>query len=95
VGIGTGAEFDIAAYMVARYFGMRAYGRLFGVHVSLITMSSALAPWLFGRLYTSTGSYSAMLTICGLIFLIGPLLLLPLGRYPRFSPENHQKKGLV
>lgn len=94
VGIGTGAEFDIAAYLVSRYFGMRAYGRLFGVHVSLITISSALAPWLFGRLYTSTGSYSAMLTICGLIFLIGPLLLLPLGRYPQFSAEN-TKKGLV
>lgn len=88
VGIGTGAEFDIAAYLVSRYFGMRAYGRLFGVHVSLITISSALAPWLFGLLYTSTGSYAAMLTICGSIFLIGPLLLLPLGRYPNFSPEK-------
>lgn len=88
IGIGTGAEFDIAAFLVSRYFGMRDYGRLFGVHVSLITISSALAPWLFGLLYTSTGSYAAMLTICGAIFLIGPLLLLPLGRYPKFSPEN-------
>jgi MFS family permease len=88
IGIGTGAEFDIAAFLVSRYFGMRDYGRLFGVHVSLITISSALAPWLFGRLYTATGSYAAMLTICGAIFLIGPLLLLPLGRYPNFTPKN-------
>lgn len=94
VGIGTGAEFDIAAFLVSRYFGMRAYGRLFGVHVSLITISSALAPWLFGLLYTSTGSYTAMLTICGSIFLIGPLLLLPLGRYPVFSAET-TLKGLA
>ncbi|MFU7547989.1 MFS transporter, partial [Pseudomonas paraeruginosa] len=33
VGIGAGAEFDIAAFLIARYFGMRDYGRLFGVHL--------------------------------------------------------------
>ena len=85
VGIGAGAEFDIAAYLTARYFGMRDYGRLFGVHVSLITISGALAPWLFGLLYTATGSYAGMLAICGSAFLVGPLMLLPLGRYPNFS----------
>jgi predicted MFS family arabinose efflux permease len=85
VGIGAGAEFDIAAYLMARYFGMRDYGRLFGVHVGLITIAAALAPWLFGLLYTATGAYTAMLAICGTIFLVGPLMLLPLGRYPNFS----------
>jgi MFS family permease len=85
VGIGAGAEFDIAAFLVARYFGLRDYGRLFGVHVSLITLSSAVAPFLFARVYTATGSYTAMLTVAGSIFLIAPLMLLPLGPYPRFS----------
>nr|WP_315184686.1 MFS transporter [uncultured Albidiferax sp.] len=92
VGIGTGAEFDIAAYLISRYFGMRAYGRLFAVHASLITVASALSPWMFGQLYTATGSYTAMLTICGFIFLIAPLLLLPLGRYPQFSLMNLTKE---
>jgi MFS family permease len=87
IGIGAGAEFDIAAFLVARYFGMRDYGRLFGVHLGLITLASALAPWLFGALYRSTGSYALMLTLCGMAFLVGALLLLPLGRYPRFEPE--------
>ena len=85
VGIGAGAEFDLAAYLMARYFGMRDYGRLFGVHVALITIASALAPWLFGRVYTATGSYATMLAVCGTAFLIGPLMLLPLGRYPKFN----------
>lgn len=91
VGIGTGAEFDIAAFLVARYFGMRDYGRLFGMHASLITIASTVAPWLFSLLYTATGTYTAMLTISGGIFLIGPLLLLPLGPYPHFSPPNLSK----
>lgn len=94
IGVGAGAEFDIAAFLVARYFGMRDYGRLFGVHVSLITLSSALSPWLFGLLYNATGTYTAMLTICGAVFLVGSLLLLPLGRYPDFSSQ-HSLKGLT
>jgi hypothetical protein len=34
VGIGAGAEFDLAAFLVSRYFGMRDYGRLFGIHLT-------------------------------------------------------------
>ena len=92
VGIGAGAEFDIAAYLTARYFGMRDYGRLFGVHVALITIASALTPWLFGRLYTATGSYSAMLAICAAVFAAGAMMLLPLGRYPNFNNLNLAKE---
>ncbi|MBQ1762237.1 MAG: MFS transporter, partial [Aquincola sp.] len=82
---GAGAEFDVAAYLVARYFGMRDYGRLFGVHLGLITIASALAPMLSGMLYRNAGTYTPMLAVCGTAFIIGALLLLPLGRYPRFA----------
>ncbi len=85
VGFGAGAEFDIAAYLVSRYFGLRDYGRLFGVHLGLITLASTLAPWLTGALYKATGAYTATLTCCGGAFLAGALMLLPLGRYPRFD----------
>lgn len=85
IGIGSGAEFDVAAFLMARYFGLRDYGRLFGVHLGLITLASTLAPWLFGLLYRSTGNYDAMLLICGVFFLGGGLSLLALGRYPRFA----------
>lgn len=85
VGIGAGAEFDLAAFLVSRYFGMRDYGRLFGIHLGLITLASTLAPWLFGQLYRSTGTYQATLMVCGLMFLIGGLALLTMGRYPNFD----------
>jgi predicted MFS family arabinose efflux permease len=29
-GLGAGAEFDIAAFLIARYFGLKDYGRIFG-----------------------------------------------------------------
>jgi MFS family permease len=85
IGVGAGAEFDIAAFLVARYFGLRDYGHLFGVHLALITLASTLAPWVFGQLYKSSGSYTLMLTLCGGMFLGGAMMLLPLGRYPRFD----------
>lgn len=84
VGFGAGAEFDIAAFLVARYFGLREYGRLFGVHQGLNTVASALAPLLFAFMLSRSGDYSAMLVYCMVCCLIGPLLLLMLGRAPRF-----------
>lgn len=85
MGLGAGAEFDIAAFLVARYYGLRDYGRIFGLHLGLITAGSAVAPLLFGALYQHTGHYTAMLWVCGLSFAVGPLLLLGLGPYPRFD----------
>lgn len=85
LGIGAGAEFDIAAYLCSRYFGLRDYGRLFGLHLGLITTAAALAPLLFGAIYKATGSYFLMLALCGAAFLLGALMLLPLGRAPDFS----------
>ncbi len=85
VGVGAGAEFDIAAFLIARYFGMRDYGRLFGAHLGLITAGAAASPLLFGALLRDTGNYSAMLGFCFVCFVVGPLLLLTLGGYPVFK----------
>lgn len=87
VGVGAGAEFDIAAFLIARYFGMRDYGRLFGVHLGMITAGAALSPLLFALMYKVTGGYSAMLLFSGVCFVIGPLLLLTLGGYPRYQGQ--------
>ncbi|HHQ2813391.1 MULTISPECIES: MFS transporter [Pseudomonas] len=87
VGFGAGAEFDIAAFLIARYFGLREYGRLFGVHQGLNTVASALAPLLFAFLFARTGSYTAMLVYSAACCVVGPLLLLTLGRVPRFDAQ--------
>lgn len=88
VGVGAGAEFDLAAFLVARYFGLREYGRLFGVHLGLITLGSSLSPLLFGAMYKFTGSYVVLLGYCTICFALGALLLLTLGRYPVFVKQD-------
>lgn len=82
-GLGAGAEFDIAAFLMARYFGLKDYGRIFGLHQGLITVASAGAPLLFAAMFSATGGYAMMLTYCAASTLAGSLLLLTLGRSPQ------------
>lgn len=82
VGVGTGAEFDLSAYLVSRYFGLVHYGRLFGIHLGLITAGSMLAPFLFAAMYKASGGYAPMLGYAVACCIVGPLLLLTLGRMP-------------
>lgn len=85
IGIGTGAENDIAAYLSARYFGLREYGGVFSAVTMIITAGNMLCPLIFGYLYNSTGSYDSMLWVCAGLFIAGSGLLLTLGKYPRFD----------
>jgi MFS family permease len=88
IGLGAGAEFDIAAFLIARYFGLREYGRLFGMHQGLITVSSALAPLLFAAMLAATGAYTVMLIFCAVGTSVGALLLLFLGPLPQFEKQT-------
>jgi MFS family permease len=88
IGIGTGAEFDISSYLLARYFGMRDFGRLYGLLLGIVTFVSALAPALFAILYRSSGSYDSMLRVAIGCFVVGPALVLTLGQCPRWVPTS-------
>ncbi len=78
IGVSAGAEFDIAAFLIARYFGLRDYARIFGLHLGLVTVISGLAPAFFGHLYSVFGSYSPVLLYCLVCAVIGPLVMLSL-----------------
>ncbi len=87
IGVGAGAEFDLSAYLVSRYFGLADYARLFGIHLGLITAGSVLGPLMFAAMYRSAGGYGPLLAYCTAVCVIGPLLLLTLGSAPsRESP---------
>ncbi|TWC40182.1 putative MFS family arabinose efflux permease [Pseudomonas sp. SJZ079] len=76
IGASAGAEFDLAAFLMARYFGLRDYARIFGLHLALVTIFGGLMPVLFGRLYEAYQGYSAVLLCCLACSIIGPLTLL-------------------
>ena len=88
LGFSSGAETDLIAYLAGRYFGMANYGQIYGMLYMAFGMSTAVSATLYGWVRDSTGSYDAMLFAAAIMFVVGALLLLTLGRYPSFdSPE--------
>ncbi len=88
MGFAAGAESDVIAYLAARYFGMRAYGRIYGFLYAPFGIFSSISPVLYGYTRDNTGSYDNMLMAAMALFAIGGTLLLMLGRYPDWQQET-------
>lgn len=88
VGLTAGAEQDLMAFLVSRYFGMRSYGVVYGVMYSSFALGAGMGPWVMGRVFESTGSYDSVLGYVGIAFVVGALPLLLLGPYRRFEEQG-------
>jgi MFS family permease len=78
VGFAGGAEFDLVAYMTARYFGLKHYGRLYGLLFSPIIAGAAFGPMLFGFGFERYGTYLPVLAACGVAFALASFAQLAL-----------------
>lgn len=88
LGLGAGFEFDLLAYLIARYFGRRAYGTIYGSFYTVIAFGGGMGPVVYGRVFDSTGRYDlALMTGVGCLVL-GSLALLAMGRYPDWGGER-------
>jgi MFS family permease len=92
-GLATGAEIDLCAYLLARYFGIKNYGKLFGAAFVAIAMGAATYGPLFGWLYDTFGSYDKALLASGAGFSLCGLLLLLLGPYPQMQDHTDLSTG--
>ena len=88
IGLTAGAEQDLMAFLVARYFGMKSYGVIYGVLYSCFALGAGIGPWVLSRVYASTGTYDQILGYVGIAFVIGSLPLLLLGRYRDFTVQE-------
>jgi MFS family permease len=85
VGFGAGFEFDLLAFLISRYFGQRNYGVIYGCFYTVIACGGGLGPVVYGYAFDRTGTYAVAL-LCGIgCILIGGLLLLLMGPYPRWQ----------
>lgn len=62
-GIALGAEADLMPYLVSRYYGMRAFGAIFGACFAAFTLGMATGPLLMGYGFDLSGSYGQPLNI--------------------------------
>lgn len=92
VGIATGAEVDIIGYLIARYFGLRSYGLLYGLMYTAFMIGASLSQMMASAVFDLTGSYDAYLFIASGCLVAGSLVALLL---PRFDgPQSMAAKGL-
>jgi MFS family permease len=77
-GFSFGAEIDLIGYLTARYFGMRSYGRIYGVLYAVCLAGTALSPLLYGSIYDNFGSYAAMLIGAAVALLASSLIFMKL-----------------
>jgi predicted MFS family arabinose efflux permease len=87
IGLGQGAEIDIVAFMIARYFGLKRYATIYGLGVLFIGLSAAMASTGIGRLYDIYRDYDVALMIASASFACAALAYLAMGRYPVRTPE--------
>ncbi|VXA90481.1 MFS transporter [Citricoccus sp. K5] len=87
IGLGLGAEGDIAAYMCSRYFPKHSYGRVLGFIYFLYAQGSAFGIFLLGQIYGATGSYQSGALPIILLVGVAIVCLLFMGPY-RFTLDH-------
>ena len=83
MGLAIGAEFDVIAFFASRYFGLRAFGQIYGFMYGAFMLGSAVGPVLLGLLYDRLGRYHEGMWLLSAVTLLSCVLIGLLGPYPR------------
>ena len=88
IGLGQGAEIDIVAFMIARYFGLRSYATIYALSTLGISLGVAAGASLIGRAYDHFGNYDLAIMIASASFALAAFCYLAMGRYPEDVAES-------
>jgi predicted MFS family arabinose efflux permease len=79
IGFSIGAELDILAYLITRYFGLGSFGMIYGILFTSFLVGVTTGPVAYAAVYEYYGSYINMLIACTLLLTLtaGLMLLLP------------------
>lgn len=86
VGMGVGAEGNIMAYIIARYFGIRAFGEIYGWTLAIYTIGAIIGPMLMAVSFDTTHSYNIVLGSFFAATLLAGVLIKQLGPDPVWQP---------
>ena len=82
IGFSVGAEVDLIGFLVAKYFGMHAYGQIYGRQYSTFLIATGLSPVILGAVRDVTGSYIASLFTAAAFITLSAALF---ARLPKFE----------
>lgn len=88
IGFAVGVEYDLMAFFVARYFGMRSYTVTYGVFYVFFSIGAGTGPLAFGRAFDASGSYDGILMASFVLLVLGAGAFLALGGYRQFDQDE-------
>jgi predicted MFS family arabinose efflux permease len=83
-GLGIGAEVDLMAFFVSRYFGLKSFGAIYGTMFALFAFGNGVGTFLMGIGYDRWHDYAQVLFSFDVMLVVACMLLLGLGPY-RFA----------
>lgn len=91
VGTASGVEYDALAYLVSKYFGLKAYSAVYGSVFIGFAFGAGFGPVTFSKVFAVTGSYQGLVIGTGLLVLCGAGIQLALGAYPQFKKRRDEQ----
>ena len=82
LGFAWGGEGDVLAYMVSRYFGIRRFGNIYSLLLTMHMLGGVTGPWLMGAGFDTLGSYTQILGTMAIIMSIATVMIFQMGPYP-------------
>jgi len=76
------AEIDFLAFLTAKYFGFRSFGRIYLSLGAFFVLVFGVSPFLGGVIFDRTHSYAVVLIATMTAAPVAALLALMLGPYP-------------
>lgn len=90
IGFALGIEYDVVAYLTARYFGMRSYSAIYSLLYVSFSTGAGFAPLAFGMIRDRAHDYAPALQLAAVMLPLCSAAFLALGRYP--VATMHQPK---
>jgi MFS family permease len=82
IGFLLGAEFDVLAFLIKRYYGNAAYGRIYGVIFGLFYLGSGIGIWALPKIRELSGNnYDNGLYVAAVILVASAILMSFMPKY--------------
>ncbi|MEG3181348.1 MFS transporter [Sphingomonas sp. LT1P40] len=94
IGLTIGAELDIMAYFISRYFGLESFGRLYALAYACLITSAGASPVLISKLADIGDGYATALIVSTVGTVAGAVILMFLPNPGRAEP-NKQPEGAI
>lgn len=82
LGVSLGGEVDVMGYLIARYYDLACYGRLFGLLYAIFVVGAGASPLLIAWLRSATGDYDIALVASTGLLAVAAVLLMTAPRFP-------------